>query len=78
MPSSPPFCIHSHIFSVVTSSSLSLSLLMSVVSMDLLWSLVCVVCSLISKEQGVTVVAVCVVYDLFIANQVTNYTIMKG
>ena len=36
----------------------------------LLWSLVCVLCSLVSKEQGITVVAVCVVYDLFVANQV--------
>ena len=37
---------------------------------DVLWSLVCILCSLVSKEQGITVVAVCVVYDIFIANQV--------
>ena len=37
---------------------------------SVLWSVVCVVCSLVSKEQGVMVVGVCVVYDLFIANQV--------
>ena len=43
-------------------------------SRDVLWSLVCVVCSTVSKEQGITVVAVCVVYDLFIANQVYTST----
>ena len=42
-------------------------------SRDVLWSLVCVLCSTVSKEQGVTVVAVCVVYDLFIANQVETF-----
>ena len=43
-------------------------------SKKLVLSLVSVVCSLISKEQGVTVVAVCLVYDLFVANQVAKCT----
>ncbi len=36
----------------------------------LLLSLVCCVCSVLSKEQGITVLALCGTYDLFIARNV--------
>lgn len=42
----------------------------------LVLSLLSVVCSLVSKEQGVTVVAVCLVYDIFVANQVKFQTFL--
>ena len=36
----------------------------------LLVSLLCIVCSALSKEQGITVAAVCIVYDFFIVHKV--------
>ena len=38
--------------------------------------LVCCLCSVLSKEQGITVVAVCVTYDLFIVHQVKHFPVL--
>ncbi len=41
-------------------------------------SLLCCVCSVLSKEQGITVIAVCYTYDLFIVRNVRPIIIIDN
>ncbi len=43
----------------------------------LVLSLLCCLLSVLSKEQGITAIAVCITYDIFIFHQVRINTILR-
>lgn len=64
---------------IMISSSLHVSLRLSLLSVlggtrwpALVLSVVLSMCAMLSKEQGITVLGVCLIYDFFVLSQVTH------